>query len=284
MFLSFPSWERRRRHFLLFFYTEAFPRPAARVTPPPSHNEGAGPLRDLPANGVDVAESLVVEVVQRLRLENRHVDVAVPEDVLQGFLLSVVRVRVPVPHVFLRAQGFRVVIEAIDPTFREVGPQPIFLRRVPNVEVVVDNEQVLFLSIRRLGSDHEESPLTLGRMNGLARLKPILADGGPRSRSPRADGGIGRPTPRVRREPQSKKRYLALAHPSQGGREEIEWIRRRVKQTRRRGMKRPGGFGQPVGARGTWSRSSSSAGSSQWSWPSSFLSLPTPRSLSASSS
>src|SRR2546425_5101470 len=51
------------------------------------------------------------------------------------------------------------------------------------MEVVVDDEQVLLLSVRRLGSDHEESPLALGRMNGLARLKPILADGGPRSRS-----------------------------------------------------------------------------------------------------
>src|SRR5438128_447106 len=116
-----------------------------------------------------------------------------------------------IPHVFLRAEGFRVVIEAIDPTLGEVGPQPILLRRVPNVEVVVDDEQVLLLSIRRLGSDHEESPLTLGRMNGLARLKPILADGG-RVR------GLGRLAPMaalslpllgLNGNPKSKKSYLA---------------------------------------------------------------------------
>src|SRR3989442_1228698 len=144
------------------------------------NEEPVRPLLDVSADRVDVAETLVIEVHQRLRLENRHVDVAVPEDVLQGFLLAVIGIRVPVPHVFLRAEGFRVVIEAIDPTFREVGPQPILFRRVPNMEVVVDDEQVLLLSVRRLGSDHEESPLTLGRMNGLARLKPILADGGQR--------------------------------------------------------------------------------------------------------
>src|SRR5207249_8700918 len=62
-------------------------------------------------------------------------------------------------------------LEAIDPAFGEVRPQPVLLRRVPNMEVVVYDEQVLLLSVRRLGSDHEESPLTLGRMNGLAQLK-----------------------------------------------------------------------------------------------------------------
>src|SRR5439155_21040872 len=94
--------------------------------------------------------------------------------------LAVVGIRVPFPLIFLRAEGFRVVIEAIDPALGEVGPQPILLRRVPNMEVVVDDEQVLLLSVRRLGSDHEESPLTLGRMNGLARLKPILGEAGER--------------------------------------------------------------------------------------------------------
>src|SRR3989475_231538 len=168
-------------------------------------------LEARPANGVDVPESLVIEVIQGLRLENRHVDVAFPEDIVERFLLVVVGIGVPVPHVFLRVQGFRVVIEAIDPTLGEVGPQPILLRRVPNVEVVVDDEQVLLLSIRRLGSDHEESPLTLGRMNGLARLKPILADGG-RVR------GLGRLAPMaalylpllgLNGNPKSKKSYLA---------------------------------------------------------------------------
>src|SRR2546427_652513 len=186
----------------------AFPRLAVRGAPAAAHAEPVRPLLDVSADRVDVAEPLVIEVHQRLRFENGHVDVAVPEDVLQGFLLAVIRIRVPVPHIFLRAEGLRVVIEAIDPTFREVGPQPILLRRVPNVEVVVYDEQVLLLSIRRLGSDHEESPLTLGRMNGLARLKPILADGGPRSRSPRGDGIVPL-TPRVAREPKSKKSYLA---------------------------------------------------------------------------
>src|SRR2546425_9888431 len=177
---SFSLCARPARSLRPPFAGRALPRLAARGAPPPP-NEGAfWPFGDVPANGVDVAESFVVEVIQGLRLENRHVDVAFPEDIVERFLLAVVGIGVPVPHIFLRAQGFRVVIEAIDPTLGEVGPQPILLRRVPNVEVVVDDEQVLLLSIRRLGSDHEESPLTLGRMNGLARLKPILADGGQR--------------------------------------------------------------------------------------------------------
>src|SRR2546426_8834374 len=219
--------ERPDPELLHLLFQQGLPGLAVPGVPPTAHDEAVWPLRDVAANGVDVAESLVVEVIQRLRLENRHVDVAFPEDVMERLLLPVVGIGVPVPDVFLRAQGFRVVIEAIDPTFGEVGPQPVLLRRVPNVEVVVDDEQVLLLSIRRLGSDHEESPLTLGRMNGLARLKPILGDagtGGTRSRSHRADGC----TPRIPRETESKKSY-SLSSSLTGGREEIEWIRRRRK-------------------------------------------------------
>src|SRR5947209_669745 len=260
--------ERPDAELLHLFFQQGLPRLSVAGVPTAAHDEPVRPLLDVSADRVDVAETLVIEVHQRLRLENRHVDVAVPEAVLQGFLLAVMGIRVAVPHVFLRAEGLRVVIEAIDPTFREVGPQPILLRRVPNMEVVVDDEQLLLLSIRRLGSDHEESPLTLGRMNGLARLKPILGDagtGGTRSRSHRADGG----TPRIPRETESKKSY-SLSSSLTSGREEIEWIRRRRKEMRRREMECPGGLGQPVGARGIWSRSSSSAVSSRWFWPSSF--------------
>src|SRR5947209_15824980 len=90
---------------------------------------------------------------------------------------------------------------------------------------------------------------------------------GKRSRSPRADV-IVPPTPRFPQERQIEEELSRRAHPSRGGREEIEWIRRRRKETRRRGMECPGGLDQPVGARGVWNRSSSSAGSSRWSWPS----------------
>src|SRR5256886_13298544 len=112
-------------------------------------------------------------------------------------------------------------------------------------------------------------------MNGLARLKPILGDagtGGTRSRSHRADGG----TPRIPRETESKKSY-SLTSSLTGGREEIEWIRRRRKERRRREVERPRGLGQPVGARGIWSKSLSSAGSARLVWPSLFWWLPAPR-------
>src|SRR5436309_38407 len=210
--LHVPHLERPDPELLHLLFQQGFPRLAVPGVPPAAHDEPVRPLLDVSADRVDVAETLVIEVHQRLRFENGHVDVAVPEDVLQRFLIAVVGIRVPVPHIFLRAEGLRVVIEAIDPAFGEVRPQPVLLRRVPNIEVVVYDEQVLLLSVRRLGSDHEESPLTLGRMNGLAQLKSILPGRRPGGRD------LGRlvtrsayvsPTPRVAREPQSKKSYLA---------------------------------------------------------------------------
>src|SRR5712692_6105768 len=116
------------------------------------------------------------------------------------------------------------------------------------------------------------SPLTLLRMNGLAQLKPILA-------RRRPDGsGLGRGLATTQALPlsvrgflrilESKNSYLAKFIP-QDGAERIEWFRRKGKETGRRGMECPGTLRQPVGARGVWSGSSSSADSSRWSWPTS---------------
>src|SRR5256886_648420 len=157
--LRVPHLERPDAELSHLLFQEGLPRLAVPGVPAAAHDEPVGPLLHVSADGVDVAESLVIEVHQRLRFENRHVDVTVPEDILEGFLLALVGIRVPVPHTFLRAERLRVVVETIDPSLGEVGPQPVLLRGVPDMEVVVDDEDVLLLSVRRLGNDHRKPPL-----------------------------------------------------------------------------------------------------------------------------
>src|SRR2546425_23933 len=149
----------------------------AAGAPPAPKDEPVRPLRDVAADRVDVAEPLVIEVHQRLRFEDRHVDAAVEEHVVQGFLLAIIRIRIPVPDVLRRTEGLRVVVEAIDPSLRQVRPQPVVLGGVPDMEVVVCDKDVLLLSVRCLSNDQGQPPCP-NPMNGVRCLKTIRAHRG----------------------------------------------------------------------------------------------------------
>ena len=115
----------------------------ARV-PPGVDDELARVLLGQRAVALGGVEALLVPLLQVRRLEDRHVDVAVLEDVLHQVVLGVLLEVLDRP-VRLRRPEALVGVEALDPALGVLlrARHPVVRGRVPEVHVAVDDEVLL---------------------------------------------------------------------------------------------------------------------------------------------
>src|SRR5690349_573763 len=87
-------------------------------------------------------EALVVELVQVGRVQDGHIDIALPKQIVHNGLFAIVAELFEWPDCICRTQGAVVGKEALDPALAVVG-SPVLRPCVPEVGVTVDDENIL---------------------------------------------------------------------------------------------------------------------------------------------
>src|SRR3954447_14789338 len=122
---------------------------------------------------LDGVEALRVPLLQVRRLEDRHVDVALGEDVLLEVVERVLLEVLQRPVRLRRAEAL-VGVEALDPALRVLlgARLPVLGARVPEVEMAVEDEVLLAVLLVHMGSSYwtgcRSNPMYSAASSGLA--------------------------------------------------------------------------------------------------------------------